>query len=373
MKIKPFKLERYFAKYEFKTPYTLCSSDCESASIGELLQMEKGASDSLNNVWLGYTESQGDPELRELIAELYTDQTAKDIIIFTGAEEAIYIFMNILLNKGDNIIVQTPCYQSLFEVAASIGSNVTRWEMCADNNWFLDIEKLEDQIKPTTKVLVINSPHNPTGYCIPHDDYKKIISIAEKFGIMVFSDEVYKFSEYDKKDSLPAMCDLYDSGISLGVMSKSFGLAGLRIGWIASKNERIKKDIMSYKDYTTICNSAPSEFLAKIALRNQESLLSRNLNLLNTNLKLLENFFSNNSSLFSYCKPKAGSIMFPEIKADITAEDFCAGLIEKKGVLLLPGNLYENYPKHFRLGFGRKNMPAALNKLQEYITENFRH
>ena len=277
MKIKPFKLERYFAKHEFNTQYILCSSDCESISIGELLEMEEGALGKMKHLQLGYTESQGDPELRELIANLYTNQSFEDIIVFTGAEEAIYIFMNILLNEGDHLIVQTPCYQSLFEIAISIGANVTRWEMQADNNWNLSTEELQGLIKSTTKAIVINSPHNPTGYCIPHDNYKEIISIAEKNGIMVLSDEVYKFSEYDAKDRLASMCDSYGNGVSLGVMSKSFGLAGLRIGWIATKNKMIKKNIQSYKDYTTICNSAPSEFLAKIALKNRKQILSRNL------------------------------------------------------------------------------------------------
>jgi len=334
--------------------------------------MEQGASDKMNNVWLGYTESQGDTELRELIADLYTEQSPDDIIVFTGAEEAIYIFMNVLLTKGDHVIVQTPCYQSLFEVAASIGSDVTGWEMIADNNWLLNPYKLEELIKSSTKAIVINSPHNPTGYCIPQDHYRKIINIAEKRGIIVFSDEVYKFSEYDKKDRLPAICDIYSSGLSLGVMSKSFGLAGLRVGWLATKNNKIKEKIKLYKDYTTICNSAPSEFLAKVALRNRESLLSRNIDLLKTNLKLLENFFNSNASLFKTVLPKAGSIMFPKIIRDISAEDFCTDLIDKKGVLLLPGSMYENYPKHFRLGFGRKNMPEALERFQEYLNDYYK-
>ncbi|MFC2121690.1 aminotransferase class I/II-fold pyridoxal phosphate-dependent enzyme, partial [Bacteroidota bacterium] len=213
MNINPFKLERFFAKYEFTTPYLLCSSDCESISIGELLYMEKGASEDFKKVWLGYTESQGDPELRELIAGLYTNQNPEDIIVFSGAEEGIFIFMNVLLNQGDNIIVQTPCYQSLFEVASSVGASISEWIMDADNDWQLNIDQLQELIKPNTKAIIINSPNNPTGYCIPPDNYKRIIEIAEKNDIIIFSDEVYKYAEYDKKDRLPSMCDMYKNGI----------------------------------------------------------------------------------------------------------------------------------------------------------------
>ena len=319
---------------------------------------------------MGYTESQGDPELRELIAGLYTNQNPEDIIVFSGAEEGIFIFMNVLLHKGDNIIVQTPCYQSLFEVATSVGASISEWVMEEDNNWQLEINQLQKLIKANTKAIIINSPNNPTGYCIPPDNYKKIIEIAEKNDIMIFSDEVYKYVEYDKKDRLPSMCDVYNNGISLGVMSKSLGLPGLRIGWIASKNKIIKNKISSFKDYTTICNSAPSEFLSKIALKNKEILLSRNLDILRNNLLLLEEFFSDKSEIFHWVKPKAGSLIFPKLKTGENAKNFCKKLIEKKGVLLLPGDLYEKYPKHFRLGFGRKNMPQALEKLDEFINEN---
>jgi len=371
MKIKPFKLERYFAEHEFSTPYLLCSSDCESISLGELLNMEKGSSEQLNKLWLGYTESNGDPELRYLISQLYESQSKDEILVFAGAEEAIYIYMNIALDKNDSIIVQTPCYQSLLEVAGSIGCELIKWEMDADKGWYLDINKLETLIKPTTKLIVINSPHNPTGYCIPESDYREIVRIANKHNILIFSDEVYKFSEYDTIDRLPSVCDIYKNGVSLGVMSKSFGLAGLRIGWIATKNTKLLEDLQSYKDYTSICNSAPSEYLAKVALRNKEDILERNINLLKNNLEILYKFFTNNSELFEYYIPKAGSIMFPGFKMDIKAKEFCSKLKEKKGVLLLPGDLYDHYPGNFRLGYGRYNMPEALQKVQEFINENY--
>lgn len=369
MKLKDFKLERFFAQYEFTAPYLLCSSDCESFTVRELLQLEESPEEELKNLRLGYTESQGNPILRKEISRLYEKTDPEDIIVFAGAEEGIFIFMNVLLNKGDHIIVQFPAYQSLFEIANSIGCEITRWEMRYEDKWELNIDFLEKNIKKNTRLIVINTPHNPTGYSIPQEKYRKIIDLAKENDIYLFSDEVYKFLEYDEKNRLPSMCDLYDKGVSLGVMSKSFGLAGLRIGWIGTKGKEVLKKLASFKDFTSICNSAPGEFLSALALRNKEFLLKRNMTIIKNNLILLDKFFDKYSSLFEWVRPKAGAIAFPRIKFNKNVEDFCIDLVKKKGVLLLPGTKYDFGDKHFRTGFGRKNMAEALKKLEEYIRD----
>ena len=368
MKIKEFKLEEYFAKYEFTVKYLLCSSDCESFSVNELLTLEENSLDELKKIRLGYTESLGNPILRDEISKLYNIINSKnDVIVFSGAEEGIFIFMNVLLNKGDHIIVQFPAYQSLFEVANAIGCEVTKWMMTDEKNWELDLDFLESNIRNNTKCIVINFPHNPTGYLISKGNYNKIINIAKENDIYIFSDEVYRFLEYDDNDRLPPMCDLYEKGISLGVMSKSLGLAGLRIGWITSKNHSLLKRIASFKNYTTICNSALSEFFAILALRNKNLILKRNLKIIQDNLKILEKFFEKYNFLFKWIKPKAGSIAFPRILINKSVDDFCLDLLRKKSVLLMPSSNYNYGDKHFRIGFGRKNMMEALHKMEEYI------
>jgi len=371
MKIKDFKLERFFALYEFTAPYLLSSSDCESFSIKELLDLEKNSEDALKKLRLGYTESQGDPKLRKEISKLYKDIGPNNIIVFSGAEEGIFIFMNALLEKDDHVIVQYPAYQSLYEIADSIGCEVTKWTM-DDNNWELDIDFLKSNIKKNTKAIIINCPHNPTGYLMSKDKFNQIVEIAKKNNIHVLSDEVYRFLEYDKNNQLPAMADIYKKGTSLGVMSKSLGLAGLRIGWIATKDKNLLKKIASFKDFTTICNSAPSEFLSIIALKHKEKLIKRNLEIIEKNLKLLDKFFKKYNHLFEWVRPKAGSICFPKIKFNKSSADFCIDLVNKKGVLLLPSTVYDFGDKHFRIGFGRKNMPEALKKFEEYIEENIK-
>ncbi|UCH98523.1 MAG: aminotransferase class I/II-fold pyridoxal phosphate-dependent enzyme [Candidatus Aminicenantes bacterium] len=369
MKINDFKLERFFAKYEFSAPYILCASDCESLKVEDLFKLDKNAEKDFKKLWLGYTESLGHPLLREEISKLYQHSKPDHIIVFSGAEEGIFAFMNALLDPNDHIIVQSPCYQSLTEVAHAIGSRVTPWPMNPENNWELDIHFLEKNITANTKTIVVNFPNNPTGYLPSKAFFNRIIEIARQNDIFVFSDEVYRFLEYNEKNRLPAICDVYEKGVSLGVMSKSFGLPGLRIGWMVTGNQSLFDKIASYKDFTTICNSGPSEFLAILALKNKALILNRNLEIITANLQHLESFFSRNSHFFDWVKPNAGSLIFPRLIFTGDAEAFCLDLLDKKGVLLASGNQFNYSNQYVRFGFGRKNMPEALQKLEEYLTQ----
>jgi aspartate/methionine/tyrosine aminotransferase len=371
MKIPPFKLERFFARYEFKAPYLLSSSDCESFSIAELLAFEPEAIERLQQHWLGYTESQGDPYLRAEIARLYQNIQPNQVLVHAGAEEAIFSFMNVMLAPGDHVIVHFPCYQSLFEVAASIGCQVTRWPAAEADGWKLDLDFLAAHIQANTRAIIVNCPHNPTGYLMSHGEQQNLVEIARHYNLLLFSDEVYRGLEYNPQDRLPTACDLYENAVSLGVMSKTYGLAGLRIGWIATRNPTIYQAMASFKDYISICNSAPSEFLAALALRHKEKITRRNLDMVASNLALLDAFFTAHQDIFNWTAPKAGSIAFPSLKLSRNVESFCLDLIEKQGVLLLPGNYYDFGDRHFRIGFGRKNMPQALERLEIYLQEKY--
>ena len=175
--------------------------------------------------------------------------------------------------------------------------------------------------------------------------------------------------EYNEYDRLSAMCDIYEKGLSLGVMSKTFGLPGLRIGWIATKDKTLLKQLKSFKNYTTICNSALSEFFSIVGLKNKDFLIKRNLEIIEKNLILLDEFFDKYSNYFSWVKPKAGSIAFPQIKFNKTSDEFCLDVLNKKGVLLLPSTNFNYRDRNFRIGFGKRNMPEALSKLGEYVQE----
>ncbi len=371
MKLNEFKLERFFAKYEFKAPYLMCCSDCEAFTVQEILDLEPGAGNSLKAHWLGYTESQGSPALRTEISKLYSKVNPDEILVHSGAEEAIFSFMNVALNPGDHVIVQFPYYQSLYEVARAIGCEISEWKLQQGNRgWELDLDYLKQAIRGNTKAIVINSPHNPTGYLISHSEFEAVIEIAREKNLLLFSDEVYKYLEYAESDRLPWACDVYANAVSLGVMSKSFGLPGLRIGWVATRNREIYTAMAAFKDYTTICNSAPSEFLAEVALRNKKQVLERNLGLIKSNLELLDDFFLRYDSLFIWNRPKAGPIAFPKLNLDKNGEDICTDLVDKKGVLILPGTYYDFGDSYFRLGYGRKNLKACLERFEEYVKEN---
>jgi aspartate/methionine/tyrosine aminotransferase len=367
MKIDPFKLERYFAQHEFTAPHILCSSDSESLSIQELLNMESGSEHKLKSLTLGYTEAPGSPELREQIAGLYENITPSEVLVFAGAEEGIFVTMNALLDKGDHVVAEFPAYQSLYEVPRAVGCDVSKWNLREQEKWSPDLSFLSSAIKSNTKAIIVNHPHNPTGYQMSPPDFNELISIARNAGAHLFSDEVYRFSEYDAKDRLPAAADAYEKGVSLGVMSKTFGLAGLRIGWIATKDKTLLQRAAAFKDYTTICSSAPSEFLATIALRNKDAIIKRNLEIIKVNISILESFMARHSTMMSWVQPKAGPVAFPQLKEGNT-ERFCKDLVNKKGVLLLPSSRYDGGDSNFRIGFGRKNMPRVLKLLEEHIS-----
>ena len=368
MQMPPFKLERYFAKYEFNVDYVLCCSDCESLAIRDLLAFEADAAERFQQHWLGYTQSMGSPSLRSQICRLYRDIQPEQVLVHTGAEEAIFLFMHAVLSAKDHVIVHWPCYQSLAEVARSIGCRVSLWKAREKNGWALDLEELRRNIQPNTRAIVINCPHNPTGYLMPSNEFQEVSRLAQENGIILFSDEVYRESEFREEDRLPAACDFGEHAVSLGVMSKTYGLPGLRIGWIATRNAAVYDGMAALKDYTTICNSAPSEFLAELALRHRKTLAERNLGVIADNLKVLDQFFEKHAAQFSWRRPQAGSIGFPRL-LEKDVEAFCDALVNSAGVLLLPGTLYGDDGNHFRIGFGRRNMPEAIGRLEQFLEQ----
>lgn len=368
MKIAPFRLERYFAQYEFTAPYLLCSSDCESIEVRDLFQYDPGAMEEFQRLWLGYTESPGNPVLREEISHLYSGYKPEEFLVHNGAEEAIFLFLNAVLEPGDHVILHWPCYQSLFEVAHSIGCEITLWAGNPEEGWRLDPAFVEKNLRPNTRAVLLNCPHNPTGYMMAKEDWMELDRLSRQYGFIVFSDEVYHSLEYREEDRLPSFCEINERAVSLNVLSKAYGLAGLRIGWIGTHNADIYQRMAALKDYTTICNSGPSEFLAILAVRHREALIKRNLELILRNLDVLDGFFARQVHLFEWNKPIAGPIAFPSLVKGEDAADFCRKVVDGAGVLLLPGDLYDPaYRSHFRIGFGRKNLPEAVDKLESFL------
>lgn len=362
-----FNLEEYLLQHEHKAEISLCSSGLDSLSLSDLLSL--APPDSLSH-WetlkLGYSTPQGLPSLRETIARHYRSLSADQVMIFSGACEAIYIGIQALLQPGDHAVVVTPCYQSLKSVAASI-CDVTEVPLLFEECWQFYPERVQEALRPNTRLIVINFPNNPTGALPDRNTIQALIEIARKQGIWIFSDEVYRLMEFNSEDRLPPMASLYEKGISVGSMSKAYGLPGLRIGWIVTPDQAIMAQLLSLRHYVTICPNTASETLALMALQASDSLLENNLAHLRENFKVFAAFMATHADPFQWVPPKAGCLAYPQLLTGESAEAFSLNLLEKTKTLVLPGSLYGTPGSFIRLGFGSRSLPAALSRLAHYV------
>ena len=327
---------------------------------------------------LGYTESQGLPELREQISGTY-ETVAPGEVLVAAPEEAIFLLMNTLLDPGDRVICTFPGYQSLYQLALSIGCRVDYWEPEEAGLWRFDPTRLEALLDRGAKLIVWNFPHNPTGALPPLEDYERMLDLARQAGAWVFSDEMYRLLELSPSDRLPAAVDRYERAISLAGMSKVYGLAGLRIGWVTTHDDVLLRTMMGLKDYTTICPPGPSELLALMALRRPAPILEAHRTRLAANIRLASGFFARNARTAKWIAPQAGTVCFPRLLdagsvagagAGVTgASYFCNKVLTDTGVLLLPSTAYDYGDRHFRLGMGREDFATGLAVLEEYLTE----
>jgi aspartate/methionine/tyrosine aminotransferase len=372
VKIADFELERYFARWEFAVRHLLCASDLEGYPLAELLSLADGEARGLwQDLRLGYTESSGHPLLRAAIAGLYETISPDDVLVFSGAEEAIFCLLNVAVGPGDHVIVGWPGYQSLYEVARAAGAEVSLHELRAEDGWALDVERIRSALRPETRLIVVNAPHNPTGMLPSQAEWRALTELCAEAGIHLFADEVYRFLEYDEADRLTAGADALPAGISLGVMSKSFAMAGLRIGWLASRDRALLAKCAAFKDYTTICASAPAEILSLIGLRARSVVLERSRRIIATNLAVLDRLVAERPDVLTWIRPRAGSVAYPELRlagrfAGWDADRFAAELVEAEGVLLLPGSRLGQPGNRVRLGFGRLDLPEAVAGLERF-------
>jgi aspartate/methionine/tyrosine aminotransferase len=366
VRIAEFRLERFFARWEFAAKYNLCASDVEGVAMSELLAL---ADDECRTWWdglrLGYTESRGHPLLREEISGLYEGLGPDDVLTFAGAEEAIFLVMLAALEPGDHVIAPSPAYQALHEVARAAGADVTLLELREELGWRLGAEAVAGALRPgRTKLVVVNWPHSPTGSLAARGEFDDVVRLAREAGARLFSDEVYRFLEHDPADRLPAAADV--GGISLGVMSKAFGLAGLRIGWLATRDRELLARVARLKDYTTITNAAPSEVLSVIALRARERLLERALGIIAQNVRVWDAWLRASDG-WRWVRPRAGSVGYVRLPEPLRSDAFWRELAETEGVLLLPSTVFEHGDQHVRVGLGRPGIEEGLGRLDRFI------
>jgi aspartate/methionine/tyrosine aminotransferase len=367
MRIAPFAIERYFARYEFDLPYLLSSSDCESLTLAETLAM---ADEECRALWdgltLGYTESPGLALLREEIAGMY-ESVAPEQVIEVVPEEGIFLALQAILEPGDHVVAAFPAYQSLYAVAESIGCEVSRWEPDEAAGWRFDVADLRRLVRPSTRLVVLNAPHNPTGFLPTRQEFAAVADIAREAGAWFFSDEMYRCLERDPSKRLPSAVDLYERAVSLSGMSKAFSMPGVRVGWLASRDDGLMARIAELKDYTTICAAAPSEVLALIGLRNREAIASRNVGIVERNLAAIEALVARRRDVFGWSSPAAGSIGLLGVRVPEGATIMCERAAAEAGVMLLPSTVFSYGDAHVRLGFGREAFAEGLAVFSDWF------
>nr|WP_315023427.1 aminotransferase [uncultured Aminipila sp.] len=370
MKIKTFKVEQWMNDYENDAVYNLGETCIDSMTLKELLELsgrnpeEFLASLADKRMTYGYIE--GSPELLAGIAGLYKEVHTNQVIPTHGAIGANHQVITSLIEPKDNMVSVMPTYQQHYSIPESIGAEVRPLQLSPENNFLPDLNVLRSLVDENTKMITINNPNNPSGSWIPLDIMKEIVKIAERVDAYILSDEVYRGIAED--DSyMPSIVDLYEKGISVSSMSKVFSLAGLRMGWIVSKDEGVLQACRRRRDYDTICCGGLDDLFASIALASKDKIFKRNRKILNQNRAILDKWV-NETEEVHYVKPVAGTTALLYYDKDILSYDLCVRLIKEKGVLFTPGSCFE-LEGCVRIGyaFDSKTLKEGLDKFIEFL------
>ena len=369
MKITRFATEHFFAKYEFTTPYQLCNSDCETLTMDELLKMAGVPLSEFGSLSLGYTESPGNLPLRESIAAMYKGITADEVIFLGSPIEGIYLAARAILNPGDEVVVLNPAYDALINMFEHVvgAENVKKWQFIpGKSQWELDLDDLNRLITTKTKLVVVNFPHNPTGYLPTPQQLDQLIKIVEERELTLFCDEMYFGLIHNGTQPIPSAAELCPKAVVLSGLSKTYGLPGIRSGWLIVKDKPLRDEIINWKFYTSICPPAPTEFLTSVALKVHQELRDRSLAQIERNLALADAFFDRWPQMFTWRRPMAGSTALVGMNVP-SVEVFAEKMASEAGILIQPATTLGWDDQHFRLGLGRASFGLALEKFEEYI------
>ncbi|MBC7474122.1 MAG: pyridoxal phosphate-dependent aminotransferase [Candidatus Sericytochromatia bacterium] len=372
MKITNFDLEKWYVKYEFSSKYNLSASGIKPNNLSYL-----NLDDNYKNIPLTYSPANGNAELIKIISEM-NNVSMQEVLVTNGAIEAIFLAQMAIMNKGDKLITVKPTYPALYQVAQDLGVEVIDWKLDFKNSFIPNLTELEDLIighKP--KLLVINFPNNPTGATIKLEDLEEICFMCEKYNCYLLSDEIYKnlsINDNSKSEQINAY-KFYEKSISINSLSKAYGFAGLRIGWMIADPDIIEK-CTNLRHYTSLCNNTLGEHFAINILNNSEKYLDESNNHAKKNYAILEKKLAlwNKRFKIKYVKPEAGVMVFIKMPQVSDTEDFCVKFEEKTGILLLPGNKYgQDYKNFFRMGFGGEthDLIYCLDKLELFLSKYF--
>ena len=373
MHIAPFATEQFFARYEFETPHQLCNSDCESLAIADLLSLAGRSLEELGSERLGYSESRGRPVLREAIAARYDAVTPDDVIVLGSPVEGIYLAARTLLEPGDEVIVLSPAYDALinlFEHVAGPGC-VHRWAFHPEpGDWALRLADLEALLSPRTRLLVVNFPHNPTGFLPDPQLQAALMELAGASGLRLFCDEMYYGLVHSGTTPVASAADGSARAVVLSGLSKTHGLPGLRCGWLVVRDAALRERFMNWKYYTSICPAVPSEALALAALQVADTLTQRNIARIEDNLALAERFFGRWPRRFEWRRPRAGSTAL--VGFDVPSVDALSHrLAREEGLLIQSAAMLGGSDRQMRVGLGRDAFPVALERFESWCTKEF--
>ena len=350
MKLPRFGVEEWLNVHEQSARYNLASVSIRSMALDELFALTQTDGSAffqkLQKTTLNYGWIEGSPAFKEAVAGLYEHQSPDNILQTNGATGGNLLALYSLVEPGDHVISLYPSYQQLYDIPKSFGAEVDFWHIRKDLNWLPDLDELRRLIRPNTKLICINNANNPTGAVMDRTFLLELVDIAQSVGAYILSDEVYQ--SFDDSLEVPAICDLYDKGISVNSLSKTYSLPGIRVGWVAA-SPSLCQVFRDYRDYTLICAGVFDDMVATLALQHQEAILQRNRELVQTNLKILMDWVEQ-ESLVSLIAPAATPTSFIQFHLDQDVEELCLSLLEETGVLLVPGNRFD-IPGHARLGY----------------------
>jgi aspartate/methionine/tyrosine aminotransferase len=372
VKIRPFKVEQWMNEWETKAVYNLGETCIDSLRVDELLNLcgvDAGEYlRKLGGARMSYGHIEGSPELRQGIASLYRDISAEDVIPTHGAIGANYQVIMTLVEPGDNVVCVKPTYQQHYSIPESIGAEVRPLQLTYAGKFLPNLDELNRLANRNTKMITINNPNNPTGSWIPDEMTKEIVKTAERVGAYVLSDEVYRGISEDG-EYMTSIVDLYDKGISVGSMSKIFSLAGLRLGWITTKDANVKNACLARRDYDTISCGVLDDMLSALALKHKDSVFKRNKSILDGNRAVLDKWVRETPQA-EYVRPVAGTVALVYYKKNISSREFAVRLLKEKGVLVTPGECFD-MEGSIRVGYAydSKRLQTGLEKIGELLRE----
>jgi capreomycidine synthase len=366
MEIAPAHLEYWLRQYYFDTEIDLGCSGVENFSFRELRELVGISEDDLDRVTFRDSRTTGDPDLRRAIARRWGDGDAERVMATNGSSEAIYLIMHALLKSGDEVIVLNPAYQPLFSIAEAIGCRLKRWRLRFEDQYRPDLNEARKLISSRTRMIVVNFPHNPTGASLTKQEQDELIAIAADAGAYLVWDAAFAEITYDRPP-LPNPDRGYAGAITLGTLSKAYGLPGLRVGWCITTPEVIAQ-LVHWRDYTTLSCSPLVELIATRAVERADVLLNIRLAQARRNLEIVTQWAEAHRDVIDFVRPQGGLCLFPRLLGIGDIEDFCRQLADQYGVLLVPGTSFDR-PQHVRLGFGcsTSDLQKSLSRLSELL------